>query len=739
LNAVAKFLHEVRKLLCERITLILIAMTAAGAVWFSLNGTGKTASDIFIISAAKNSAFFGAFLFSLLSLLQFHRDFRNNTDVIIVTCTDPLHHQVRRTLALICVAVATTLLISLFALPYGIAKTGDYFQFETFFTAWYLIFLSALVFAVLLSAGFYMMTMRLEISLIIMSGLVLLSKLLESMFSLNPSYLFYWVQTTANNFSDLVTNRFQIDMLLWNRLFCLFVSLSVWILGLSSLRRYGCGLPGSFIANCRRAWIPVLLITTIPLSCVCYAFEPIFDDSRPMDFSSMVSSGTGVATFTSIGNETGNPNLVLTEKVFSLDVNAKAGKLSGVVKYKLSNEDGNTQALPVQTNTGIKIDRVLINNAEGKAVRGETGESSTANWSIELPASEEYEIEIYYSGRMLNDNTIVQRATYGIADGFVWLPAIGAFPNLDINISGDCTFYGTLSLDEKLEPIFSRGTFSKGETLNGRTKWLYTGITGSQSTSIFAAEYMTKTFEAGGLNIELKHFAKHGKSIREMDAINVIKAAIDYFTEAFGPLIYRNSLTILELPAYVSGGFAGGNMSAMDESSFNLKGFIPAESFSLHSGGGIDVLVHEIAHQWWGIATMPIQDGVSCWSAEGITCYSTYCFMKYYFGEEYAQEHFTDAWMKDLDTYRNAFYIQHPEYLEKLSDKDKSNIIGSFRSIRLYSIMPLMMLNGETALGGTENFVKKLSELYLSHLGQLITYNDFLSATGLAAEVIELE
>lgn len=165
MNAAAKLSREVRRLLGERLTWLIMALTTAGAVWFSLNATGMTASDAFIVNAAQNSAFLGAFLFALLSLVQFHRDFKNNTDVIVLTSTDPIHHQIRRTLALLCVAIVTTLLISLFALPYGIVKTGDYFQMATFLTSWFLIFLGALVFAVLLSSGFYMLTRRVEAAL----------------------------------------------------------------------------------------------------------------------------------------------------------------------------------------------------------------------------------------------------------------------------------------------------------------------------------------------------------------------------------------------------------------------------------------------------------------------------------------------------------------------------------------------------------------------------------------------
>lgn len=723
MNGGLKVLQEVRKLLRERLTLLLMAILVTGAVWFSLNGTGKTAADAYIVNPGKNSAFLGAFLFSLLTLVQFHREFKNHTEVMVLTITDPILHQVRRTLSLLCTAIVATLLISLFTLPYGMVKTGDYFQLATFFTAWFLIFLGALIISVLLSAGLYLFTRRFEVSFILMIGLILLSKLLNNMHTLNPSYLFYWVQTTAINFSDLITNQFQIDMLLWNRLFCLLVSLSIWTLGLCSFRRYGYNFLSSFLMNCRRLWIPGLLIITISLSGVSYAFEPIFNDSKPMDFSGMISSGTGLVTTFSMGAEEEIPDLSLTEKEFHLDVDGKGRSLSGIAIYQLKNATGEAQTLSIQTNTGINIDSLFINGTEGKALRGETGERSTANWSLQLPAAEAYKIEIHYSGRMGNDNTLVQRATNGIAEGYVWLPAIGTSPSLDVHVADDCSFFGTLSLDEGLEPVFTMGKAVKGETKEGKTQWQYTGRRGTQGASVIAAQYMTKTFEAGGLQIELKHFAKHDRSIGEMDAVAVIQSAIDYFTRVYGPLIYQKSLTILELPAYVSGGFAGGNTSAMDETSFSEKGYLPVDSLTPHSGGGIDVLVHEIAHQWWGIATMPIQDGTSCWSAEGITCYSTYSFMKEYFGEAYVEEHYLKGWQQDWKTYQNAFYVQHPEYLTKLSEKDVSNIMASFQDMRLYSLMPLMMLKGEAALGGTEAYQQKLAQLYLSHLARPIPYS----------------
>ena len=738
MNIVASFLCEVRRILNERLTWLFMALTVTGAVWFCLNGTGRTASDAFMVSAAQNSAILGTFLFTLLCVMQFRRDDKNHTEGIVLTSTDPIHHQIRRTLALLCVAVVTTLIITLFALPYGMVKTGDYFQLATFLTAWGLIFLGALVSSVLLTAGFYMLTKRVEATFIIMVGLILLSVMLGGMYALNPSYLFYWVQTTAENFSDLITNQFQIDMIVWNRLFCLLAALGIWTLGLCSVRRYGRGLFGSLFVNSRRVWMPVFFVAMLLLSGFTYAFEPIFDDSKPMDFSGMISSGTGIVTSVSSAPEVGNPNLTLTEKRFDLDVDAKGRTLSGLARFKLSHLSHSPQTLPLKMNTGLNIDDVLVNGTEVNAIRGETGELSTANWSVELPAADEYEITLAYSGQIMNDNTILQKASNGISEGYVWLPAVGVSPSVDINVSHNASFSGCLSLDEKLEPVFAGGRVEKDITNGGKTKWRFMGDAGTQGTELFAAEYITSTFEAGGLTIEFKYFKKHEKSLTDMDAIKVIKATIDYFTEAYGPLIYSENLTMLELPAYASGGFAAGNMSAMDETNFNTAGYLPIASLTPDSGGGIDVLVHEIAHQWWGLATMPIQDGVSNWSAEGVTCYSTYCFMKQYYGEEYAQERFIKEWQNGWNTYRNAFYIQHPEYLTMLSDSDASSVMGAFVNMRLYDIMPLMLLRAEETLGGTETLQKGLSNLYLSHLGQAITYEDFLSATGLTKEAIRL-
>ena len=59
-------------------------------------------------------------------------------------------------------------------------------------------------------------------------------------------------------------------------------------------------------------------------------------------------------------------------------------------------------------------------------------------------------------------------------------------------------------------------------------------------------------------------------------------------------------------------------------------------------------------------------------------------------------------------------------------------------NIGLYDMMPLKLLKAEAALGGTEAFQGKLKQLYQSYLGNDITYDNFLSVTGLTGEVLNL-
>lgn len=737
MNTLGMIGRETGRMLRERVTLLFMALTTLGAIWFCLNSTGVSAADAFILNPAKSSAVLGALFFALLTLAQFHRDYKNHTDSIVLCCTDPITHQLRRTLALIITALNTTLAVTLFALPYAFLKTGPYFQADSFAASWYLIFLGSLIFSILFSAGIYMLLRRVDAAFVVVAGFMLLSVFLDYQYELNPGYLLFWVQTNATGFSDLVSNQFQIDTIRWNRLFWLLASLGVWLVGLCALRRYGHGALGSFLINCRRVWLPVLMVAVILLSSLSYAAEPVFDNSIPIKFDAAYNSGTGIMVSFGGQEEPETFSMRLLDQKVDLDIDTDRRLASGQALYKLKNLTGQAQALSILVNPGYTVQNVLVNGQPSRAIRDQVESQGSVKWFIDLPAGPEMVLEVSYSGYPQSDGSLRQVPIDGICDQVVWLSRTGVAPETETEVSKDSRYSCTLTINEHLTPVFRRGEGKKLETVDGRTRWnLQT--TGMGGGGLIAAEYCSSFFEAGGLKVEFKYFKKHQESVNEMDAAKVMKAAIDYFTRAYGKLPYEDHLTILELPACFSGGFASGNISAMSENVFASTGHLPTGENNPDSGGGVDVLVHEIAHQWWGLATHPQQDGASNWTTEGLTCYSTYRFMEHYYGAPYAKEHYLDRWEKSWATYKNAFYIQNPDYLVKLSAKDASNVLGRLRSMAIYDLMSLQLLKAEAAVGSKEAFQNGLARLYQDNLNGFITFEQFISTMGLTEEVLHL-
>ena len=81
-------------------------------------------------------------------------------------------------------------------------------------------------------------------------------------------------------------------------------------------------------------------------------------------------------------------------------------------------------------------------------------------------------------------------------------------------------------------------------------------------------------------------------------------------------------------------------------------------------------MIHELVHQWWGLGNMfDTADPNSPWSAEGLTCYTTYRIAKQLYGEDYAQTHYVEPWQQAVDDYYLNFYVRHPEYLERLPEE----------------------------------------------------------------------
>ncbi|RAZ95215.1 hypothetical protein DK853_31130, partial [Klebsiella oxytoca] len=94
------------------------------------------------------------------------------------------------------------------------------------------------------------------------------------------------------------------------------------------------------------------------------------------------------------------------------------------------------------------------------------------------------------------------------------------------------------------------------------------------------------------------------------------------------------------------GGYAGDGASLADELDFTANNLADSSKGS----SSAQVTIHELVHQWWGLGNMfDPMDESGIWSAEGLTCYTTYRIVKALYGEREAQASFVDAWQEAVD------------------------------------------------------------------------------------------
>jgi aminopeptidase N len=212
-----------------------------------------------------------------------------------------------------------------------------------------------------------------------------------------------------------------------------------------------------------------------------------------------------------------------------------------------------------------------------------------------------------------------------------------------------------------------------------------------------------------------------------------------FCTEHFGPLQYLNDgkLKLVQTSVFNFGGNAFDGISVMSEEIFSVDSLTDP----LKGGAsGVELLAHEIVHQWWGLNRMISDDEESPeWSAEGLTVYSTYRLYKEKYGEEYARKNYVDVWQREVDAMNRNFYRRHPEYLEIMPETFAERIRAGETNTAKYRLMPLKILKAEELVGGEAAFDAILSELACSNQGVPMTYQEFLDACGLTKEALEIE
>ena len=187
------------------------------------------------------------------------------------------------------------------------------------------------------------------------------------------------------------------------------------------------------------------------------------------------------------------------------------------------------------------------------------------------------------------------------------------------------------------------------------------------------------------------------------------------------------------------GGYAADGASLLDEADFTAANLGDTGK----GAGSGEVMIHELVHQWWGLANMfDSTNETDPWSAEGLTVYTTYRIVKELYGEDYAKQYYVDQWQEEVDDYYLNFYVRNPEYLERLPEEKRLEVLGSLTHVRQYCEMPLKILKAEQLVGGEDAMDKILHALFnreLDPYNPYLTYQNFLDACGLREEDLNLD
>ena len=160
--------------------------------------------------------------------------------------------------------------------------------------------------------------------------------------------------------------------------------------------------------------------------------------------------------------------------------------------------------------------------------------------------------------------------------------------------------------------------------------------------------------KAGGITVHFYYGRKHQSVMEEADAEKAVASVIDYCTEHYGPLSFAgNGLSQAD-----SEPRNGRRATPQTAPAFWMKPILPPQAWETTARAPIpgEVMIHELVHQWWGLANMfdPAEEN-GLWSAEGLTVYTTYRIVKDLYGKDYAEKHYVDQWKKTVEDYYLKF------------------------------------------------------------------------------------
>ena len=717
---------ELQRLLQSRLTWLIMALTVLSPVLglvFYKPATSTTMLSMYLANPAIAGGVAGAILFGLLAIFELDRARRSRVDILTDAVVSPLTTALTRLLALITAAVLTIALTMLVWLPISAGLIGSVFGGADYVLAYVLLMGLALPLGILAAAAAYQFTRRADLSIVLFIVFCALSLTVWA-----DDWQLCWLNPCVWALSDDFSNFRVFRSVAWMRLTWLAALVGVWTVSYLCIRQYGKGIFGSLARSVRRIYRPAVALALLACSGTAYAAQPFIDNSNP-DLT--------VMSFYEIPYAEGVTFLSRSAQVFP---DTDAGTVTGRASYQFQNTSGQEQSISFGINPGYTISNVQANGTDVPFTVSDYQEYNEALLEVTIPAEEEVELTMEYSG-FPQESMPTMQGGKELSSEYLCLENSALSPRVMNVLPGEAGYPAEIEITLPASMIAIPFSSSEAEVLSenedGTRTWRYEA--NSAGGILYAGDYICEQIEAGGMTIEFYYGRKHQSVMEAAGAADAVKAVVDYCTEHYGTLSFGTGETLKLIQSRVAGGgYAVGGASLLDEADFTIanledtsKGAVPGETF-----------IHELVHQWWGLGNMfDTVDSTSPWSAEGLTVYTTYRIVKELYGEDYAREHYVDQWQQAVDDYYLNFYVRHPEYLEMLPENEQLAISNSLSRVRQYSEMPLKILKAEQLVGGEEAIDQILHDLFNRELDPMypyLTYQEFLDACHLTEEDLNL-
>ena len=718
---------ELGRLLQSRLTWLIVLLTvlspAAGLVLYR-PATSTTMLSLYLANPAMAGGVMGGVLFGALTVYELDRVSRSRADVLMDAAVSPLTMALTRLLALLAAAVGTLALTMLVWLPVSAGLIGSVFSGVDYALAYGLLMGLALPLSILAAGAAYQFTRRADLSLVLFAAFAALSLTVWA-----DDWQLCWLNPCVWALSDDFSNFRVFRSVAWMRLTWLAALAGVWTVSYLCVRQYGKGLFGSLARGVRRAYRPAIALALLACSGTAYAAQPFIDHSNP-DLT--------VMSFYEIPYAEGVTFLSRSAQVFP---DTAAGTVTGRASYRFENTSGQEQSISFGVNPGYTISNVQVGGADVPFTVSGYQEYNEARLEVTIPAEEQVELTMEYSGFPQESLPTMQGGKELSAD-YLCLENSALSPRVMNVLPGENGYPAaieiTLPASMTAVPFGSSEAEVVSENDDGTRTWRYED--NGAGGILYAGDYVREDIEAGGMTIQFYYGRKHQAVMEAAGAVDAVKAVVDYCTEHYGKLSFGSGETLKLIQSRVAGGgYATDGASLLDEADFTANNLGDAAK----GGGAGEVMIHELVHQWWGLGNMfDTSDSTNPWSAEGLTVYTTYRIVKELYGEAYAQEHYVDQWQQAVDDYYLDFYVRCPEYLERLPESVRLNISNSLSGMRQYCEMPLKILKAEQLVGGEEAMDQILNSLFNRELDPMypyLTYQEFLDACGLTEEDLSLD